>query len=348
MNTELNHKAGSESEAFRRMAHEPGYRKLGALSEQAEDMLHKENYRGVSRMLRIYHESETVVAEIARLIQKSDLCRTPRQAAESDVRELYGRLAETRLAEQGRKGQAEMAPEQADRVNVLIAMHTFMLSRHVQRHPECGIVPPDNNDVKEAVRVLDADTRTSERAFSGLYHFLMEGSQPSMYALLRYDMADDYRLHNLMNNGSVDSAALEREYGKLPDFLELDARLTRKAENALESLCKCPPVPYLEKLNEELEKLGGLAYNPKNIDDPLFINREFLAKYGIDRNAPEKEIARQVETAYRELDARFVRMTGRRPYADDLFGTVKPKAEIKEAGTDKAERQKPKGRRMGF
>ena len=343
MNTVLNHKAGLESEAFRRMAHEPGYRKLSALSEQAEDMLHN----GVSRMLRIYHESETVVAEIARLIQKSDLCRTPRQAAESDVRELYGRLAETRLAEQGRKGQAEMAPEQADRVNVLIAMHTFMLSQYVPRHPECGIVPPDNNDVNEAIRVLDADTRTSERTFSGLYHFLMEGSQPSMYALLRYDMADDYRLHNLMDSGSVDSAALEREYGKLPDFLELDARLTRKAEKALESLCKCPPVPYLEKLNEELEKLGGLAYNPKNIDDP-FINRGFLVKYGIDHRSPVEERARQVETAYRELDARFVRMTGRRPYADDLFGTVKPKTEIKEAGTDKAERQKPKGRRMGF
>lgn len=347
MNTELNHKAGSESEAFRRMAHEPGYRKLGALSEQAEDMLHKENYRGVSRMLRIYHESETVVAEIARLIQKSDLCRTPRQAAESDVRELYGRLAETRLAEQGRKGQAEMAPEQADRVNVLIAMHTFMLNHHVQRHPECGIVPPDNNDVKEAVRVLDADTRTSEKAFSGLYHFLMEGSQPSMYALLRYDMADDYRLHNLMDSGSVDAAALEREYGKLPDFLELDARLTRKAEKALESLCKCPPVPYLEKLNEELEKLGRLAHKPDNIDDP-FINRDFLVKYGIDRRSPVEERARQVENAYREVDAMFVRMTGRRPYADDLFGTVKPKAEIKEVGTDKPERQKPKGRRMGF
>lgn len=347
MNTGLNHKAGLESEAFRRMAYEPSYRKLSALSEQAEDMLNKENYRGVSRMLRIYHESETVVAEVARLIQKSDLCRTPRQAANREIRELYGRLAETRLAEQGRKGQAGMAPEQAGRVNVLIAMHTFMLSHHVQRHPECGIAPPDNNDVKEAVRVLDADTRTSEKAFSGLYHFLMEGSQPSMYALLRYDMADDYRLHNLMDSGTVDSAVLEREYGKLPDFLELDARLTRKAEKALESLCKCPPVPYLEKMNEELEKLGRLAYKPDNIDDPFF-NRDFLVKYGIDRRSPVEERARQVETAYRELDARFVRMTGRRPYADDLFGTVKPKAEIKEAGADKPERQKPKGRRMGF
>lgn len=45
MNTGLNHKTGSESEAFRRMAHEPGYRKLNALSEQVEDMLRKENYR---------------------------------------------------------------------------------------------------------------------------------------------------------------------------------------------------------------------------------------------------------------------------------------------------------------
>lgn len=329
------HKAGLESEAFRRMAHEPGYRKLNALSEQVEDMLRKENYRGISRILRIYHESETVVAEIARQIWKSDLCRTPEQAADREVRELYGRLAETRLA------------RQTDSVQSMTAMHTFMLGHYVQRHPECGIVPPDNNDVKEAIRVLDADTRTRDKAFSGLYHFLMECRQPSMYVLLRYDMADDYKLHDLMNGGFADSATLERKYGKLPDFLELDARLTRKAEKALESLCERPPVPYLEKLNEELEKLGSLARKPDNIDSP-FINRDVLVKYGIDRNASEKEIAKQVETAYRELDARFVKMTGRRPYADNLFGTVKPKAEIKEAGTDKPERQKPKGRRMGF
>lgn len=343
MNQELNHKAGLENEAFRRMANEPGYRKLTALSEQAEDMLHKENYRGISRMLQIYRDSETVVAEIARLIQKSDLCHTPEQAADSNIRELYGRLAETRLAKQGGDEQ----PETAGNVRVAIAMHTFMLSHYVQRNPGCGIVPPDDNEVKAAVRILDADTRTGERAFSGLYHFLMEGSQPSVYVMLRYNMADDYKLHDLMNGGYADPVTLERKYGKLPDFLELDARLTRKAEKALESLCKCPPVPYLEKMNEELEKLGRLAHKPDNIDDP-FINRGVLVKYGIDRRSPVEERARQVETAYRELDARFVRMTGRRPYADDLFGTVKPKAEIKEAGTDKAERQKPKGRRMGF
>lgn len=338
---------GLENEAFRRMTHEPGYRKLSALSEQAEDMLRRKNYRGVSRILRIYRDSETVVSEIARLMENAELCHTPEQAADRDVRELYWRLAETRLSEQGRKGLPVTEPEQADRVKALIAMHTFMLSHHVRCHPGCGIVPPDCNEVKEAVRVLDADTRTSERTFSGLYHFLMECSQPSMYALLRYDMADDYRLHNLMNSGSVDSAALERKYGKLPDFLELDARLTRKAEMALESICKRPPAPYLDMMNEELEKLGRLAYNPDNVDDP-FIGHGFLVKYGIDRTSPADKRARQAEAAYRGLDARFVRMTGRRPYADDLFGTVKPKTEIKEAVTDKPERQKPKGRRMGF
>lgn len=335
MSAKPDHKAGLESEAFRRMAHEPSYRKLSALSEQAEDMLRKENYRGVSRLLRIYHESETAVSEIAHQIWKSDLCRTPELAADREVRELYGRLAATRLA------------RQTDSVQSMTAMHTFMLGHYVQRHSECGIVPPDNNDVKEAIRVLDADTRTRDKAFSGLYHFLMECRQPSMYVLLRYDMADDYKLHDLMNGGFADSATLERKYGKLPDFLELDARLTRKAEKALESLCECPPVPYLEKLNEELEKLGRLAHNPDNIDDP-FIDRDLLAKYGIDRTATAEDRIKQTETAYRELDARFVKMTGRRPYADELFGSVKPKAEIKDAGTDKTERQKPKGRRMGF
>lgn len=347
MNTALNHKAGLESEAFRRMAYEPSYRKLSALSEQAEDMLRKENYRGVSRMLRIYCESETVVAEIARLIYKSGVCYIPTKSTDKDVRELLERLSETRLAKLGEKGESKIAPEQAAMIKPITAMYTFMLSQYVQKYPECDIIPPESSEVEKAIRVLDTDPRTCDKAFSELYHFAMSFVPPSTYVMLRYDLEDDFRLYQ-MDGEFDDSATLEKEYGKLPDFSELYARLTRKAEKALESLCKCPPVPYLEKLNEELEKLGGLAYNPKNIDDPLFINREFLAKYGIDRNAPEKEIARQVETAYRELDARFVRMTGRRPYADDLFGTVKPKAEIKETGTDKAERQKPKGRRMGF
>lgn len=40
--------------------------------------------------------------------------------------------------------------------------------------------------------------------------------------------------------------------------------------------------------------------------------------------------------AYRELDARFVRMTGRRPYADELFASLKRKTE------DVAKENRPK------
>lgn len=42
----------------------------------------------------------------------------------------------------------------------------------------------------------------------------------------------------------------------------------------------------------------------------------FLVRYGIDKSGAPEECSRQAEKAYRELDARFVRMTGRRPYAD--------------------------------
>lgn len=100
-----------------------------------------------------------------------------------------------------------------------------------------------------------------------------------------------------------------------------------------------PPVQYLDKLYEELEKLGGFIVNPKNIDSP-FINSGFLMKYGIDRNSPDEIRQQQAEKGYKELYARFETMIGlrssnkkddttirkecRQPaYKDKLYGKVR-------------------------
>ena len=55
------------------------------------------------------------------------------------------------------------------------------------------------------------------------------------------------------------------------------------------------------------------------------INRQLLDKYRILPGISPAEQYGQVEKAFRELDERLVRMTGRQPYADDLFESLRQK-----------------------
>ena len=101
--------------------------------------------------------------------------------------------------------------------------------------------------------------------------------------------------------------------------------------------------------------MGRIAASPDAVHDILHISPDFLAKYGIDKNASATERSCQAEKAYRELDARFVRMTGRRPYADELFASIRRKKE--DSGIENRPRQAQrvilrnppsKGRKMGI
>ena len=136
----------------------------------------------------------------------------------------------------------------------------------------------------------------------------------------------------------------------------LESRLCRNAEKAAESIGDVRlPDFYLEKLNGELENLGRIAASPDAVHDILHISPDFLTKYGIDKNASATERSCQAEKAYRELDARFVRMTGRRPYADEFFAFLRHGKE-KVAEVDRPRpvhkpilRNPPsKGRKMGI
>ena len=111
----------------------------------------------------------------------------------------------------------------------------------------------------------------------------------------------------------------KRETGEVPDILEVDARLTRAVEAVFESVCRRPPDPYLERLDRELKELGRIAAWPSSVHEICYIRSSLLAKYGIDKDSPAEVICRQVEKAYRDLDARCVKMTGRKPYADEFF-----------------------------
>lgn len=341
MSTNTVGKSPYSSEAVRRMIYEPDWKTLENISEQAKGMLEKQDYEGVARLLRRYGESEDAVSRIALHMHKADLSRTPEKAAERGIIQLFDTLSDTYLMRNNRSN-----PEETGIPQVMAAKHTFMLDHYVREHPDCGIARPKAGEVQAAVSILDRDTTTRDKAFSELYDYLMMGQPPSPYVQLRYGMAEDHKLHQALED-DMETEILKEKYGTVPDHTVISARLTKTAEKALESVCNRPPNPYLDQLNEELEKLGRLAVNPKSIDD-FFIYNDFLVKYGIDRKSPEEVRVRQAETAYRELDARFVKMTGRRPYADEFFGRNRQKTDISENAGDRNLRNKPKGRRMGL
>ena len=92
----------------------------------------------------------------------------------------------------------------------------------------------------------------------------------------------------------------------------------------------------------------------KDYDDPLWYKPEILDKYDIDHRASRGTVLEQVEKAYRELDARFCRMTGKKPDADMLFGksaaqkAVPAQREASESNAREARMHKRGGRRPGF
>ena len=200
---------------------------------------------------------------------------------------------------------------------------------------------------------LKSDEKRRQEVISCLYWSLMQNWNIPQSMQDYFGLTEDYRLYHQLED--MDSAIYrqKRATGEIPDVLEVDARLTRAVEKIFESICERPPVPYLNKLNEELEKLGQIAHFPDNVHDTLHIHSDFLAKYGIDRKASSEECSAKAEKAYRELDARFVRMTGRRPYADELFnGMKKRQSDSSEERPSRKQhiRQKPKsrGRKMGL
>ena len=152
----------------------------------------------------------------------------------------------------------------------------------------------------------------------------------------RYGFDEDYRMLQRINGMDHDVYERERRTGKLPDAAMVEARLTRSVEKAFEFLCHRPPDDYLELLDRELETLGAMAWS-----------------HGIDTRSPRGEQLRQIEKAYRELDARCVRMTGRRPYADGLFDAVKAREPAPCKGQPRLgirfkQAGKPKGRKTGL
>ena len=200
---------------------------------------------------------------------------------------------------------------------------------------------------------LKSDEKRRQEVISCLYWSLMQNWNIPQSMQEYFGLTEDYRLYHQLEDMDPAIYRQKRAAGEIPDVLEVDARLTRAVEKIFESICERPPVPYLNKLNDELEKLGQIAHLPDNVHDIIHIRPDFLAKYGIDRKASSEECSAKAEKAYRELDARFVKMTGRRPYANELFnGMKKRQSDSSEERPSRKQhiRHKPKskGRKMGL
>ena len=328
----------------RRYLDEPRYKELQEVTEQARNLVRKKEYRKLTELVRQYGKSEDVVSHVACLLSDSCLFPTPERTAETDRSELMEALKGTYFMEKNGCRLADISPEEAGSVHGMLAMHTFMRDAYLKAHPESGQERPSPEEVRSSVRILDYRRKGSDTW--ELCNLAVHLVPPSRYVALRYGLADDYdRLDRL--NRSEPGPAYDG-YGVV-----LESRLCRNAEKAAESI-KDVRLPdfYLERLNGELEILGRIAASPDTVHDILNIRPDFLVKYGIDKNASATERSCQAEKAYRELDARFVRMTGRRPYADEMFGPVKNKQEnpAKEIRRNKPILRNPpsKGRKMSL
>ena len=157
--------------------------------------------------------------------------------------------------------------------------------------------------------------------------FLTFGTSLPEHIRRRYGLEEDYQRYKKLEI-QVHRMPAEpdcRGYGKEQRMKELceagraKGKITLAVEKAYESICPAPARDYLEEKYQELLYLRGMVYR-KDYDDPMWYKPEILNKYGIDHKEPRETVLKQVEKAYRELDARFCRMTGKKPDADELFG----------------------------
>ena len=204
-------------------------------------------------------------------------------------------------------------------------MHTFLLDAYLEQHPDSKLRRPPIEEVQAAAHIVDRQFRAE--TFRELRHLAETSGRYTLscYVARLYDWdADMGRLQEM--RGRLDSPACPDDPQQVQQLREriwkAENRMVRETERILES---DPEIPlrqtYIEKLDAELQTLGWLARFPEKIDGP-YTNRQLLDKYGILPGISPAEQYRQVEKAFRELDARLVRMTGRQPYADDLFKSL--------------------------
>ena len=296
----------------------------------AENLLRERDINSVTDLVRRHRKSDLTIAGIRLTMNTatSRFLRTPEDAAGKDMLELMDALRRTPFAKKIGRRLADVPADTAHSLHGVFAMHTFLLDAYLEQHPDSKLRQPPMDEVQAAAHIVDRQFRAE--TFRELRHLAETSGRymPSCYVVRLYDWDTDMGQLQEMR-GQLDGPACpddpQQVYQLRERIWKAENRMVREAERILES---DPEIPlrqtYIEKLDAELQTLGWLARFPERIDDSR-INRQLLDKYSIESGIPREDQSRQIEKAFRELDARLVRITGRQPYADDLFESLRQK-----------------------
>ena len=301
------------------------------IARHAENLLRERDIRSMTDLVRRHRKSDLTIAGIGLTMNTaiSRFLKTPEDAAGKDVLELMEALRETPLVKKIGRRLADVPADTAHSLHGVFAMHTFLLDAYLEQHPDSKLRQPPMDEVQAAAHIIDRQFRTE--TFRELRHLAETsgGYMPSCYVVRLYDWdADMERLQEMRGrlNGPACPEAPQQVQQLRERIWKAENRMVREAEKIWESNLEIPlRQTYIEKLDAELQTLGWLARFPEKVDSP-YINRQLLDKYGIEPDNPREKQFRQVEKAFRELDARLVRMTERQSYADDLFESLRRKS----------------------
>ena len=300
------------------------------IARHAENLLRERDISNVTDLVRRHRKSDLTIAGIGLTMNTatSRFLKTPEDAAGKDMLELMDALCRTPFAKKIGRRLADVPADTAHSLHGLLAMHTFLLDAYLEQHPDSKLRQPPMAEVQAAAHIIDRQFRAE--TFRELRHLAETSGRymPSCYVVRLYDWDTDMGQLQEMR-GQLDGPACpddpQQVYQLRERIWKAENRMVREAERILES---DPEIPlrqtYIEKLDAELQTLGWFARFPEKIDSP-YINLQLLDKYGIESGIPREDQSRQIEKAFRELDARLVRITGRQPYADDLFESLRQK-----------------------
>lgn len=333
---------------------EPGFRELLDVEREADRLTGTYDHGELAKLIRKYRHSEKAIEKIAMQVAKSYPFYSPASTMNNGAAEMIKALKDTHFMEKCGHRLSEITPKRANMVHGMLAMYTFMRDAYLKKLPNQRRQTPPSEEVEAAVRILDC--RISYNDVSELCGLASDMMMPSRYVMIRYGLEDKCDTYNFMEKYLAEHDDYEMEAHFRNNYAPIAADMCRAAEKAVEGIKgACLSDRYLENLDRELHLLGHIAVSPEAVYDPFLIDKVFLCKYGMDKITAPEELSGQAQKAYRELDDRLVRITGRRPYADGLFASVRQGMEKTVAADRPKQVHKPilrnppsKGRKMGL
>lgn len=333
---------------------EPGFQELLNVEQKANRLTGTYDHGELAKLIRKYRHSEKAIEQIALLVAKSYPFHSPASTMNKGTVEMMKALKDTRFMKKCGHRLSAIVPQRANMVHGMLAMYTFMRDAYLKKLPKTGGQSPSSEEVEAAMRILDC--QRSYNDVSELCGFASDQMMPSKYVMIRYGLEDKCDTYNFMERYLAEHDDYEMENHFRYNYAPIVADMCRAAEKAVEGIKDVRLSDrYLENLDHELHVLGRIATSPDAVDDPLHIDKVFLFKYGIDIIAAPEKQSYQAQKAYKELDDRLVRVTGRRPYADELFASIRQGKEKTPEAKRPKQVHKPvlrnppsKGRKMGL